>query len=282
MNTRQDVARRKPQFEILLWDLARVTELFDYQQRKLHAADWGIKGHNRPWVIAQGCWQAGLRFLDVGAGFSDLPSYLARTYAAEAWVADDFGASAGEGIWSRWGDPSELPAKYPEVRYIFKNLGSQVGEIPEGFFDRVYSVSVLEHVDSDQIAAVLAHMAALLKPGGLLLNAVDIPFPRTIDRPGVGRAAGFLTRVAGRRFLTAIRTTGHTPYTRSIEGWARLLASVFDIHGALRGISTLQMVLSHDVLAEPPEVVYRFYPPNDSPKPYWRIASLLFILRKLA
>lgn len=282
MSESRATSGKKARFEVLLWDLARVTELFEFQHGELHDVDWGIKGHNRPWVVAQGRWERGLRFLDVGAGFSRLPSYLARTYAAEAWVADDFGASAGEGLWSRWGDPAELPSKYPEVRYIFKNLGQPIGEIPIGVFDRVYSVSVLEHVDNSRIAAVLEHMAVLLKPGGLLLNAVDIPFPRTIDRPGVAHVGSFLARVAGRRVLTAARAFGHTPNTRSIEGWARLLKDVFDIRGVMRGISTLQMVLSHDVLTEPPEVVYRFYPPNDSPKPYWRIASLLFILRKLA
>lgn len=268
-------------FEVLVWDLARVSELFSFHEQGMHDVAWGIKGHNRPWIAAHGEWAPGLRFLDVGAGFSDLASFLARTHGAEAWVADDFGASQGEQIWSRWGDPAEMPQKHPEVKYVFKNLGQDVPEIPEASFDRVYSVSVLEHVPPEKIAAVLKHMGKLLKPGGLLMCSIDIPFPRTVTRPGIGQVTLFLARVAGRRVLTWLGAWTGRPYTRSVEGWSHLLRRVFKIHGQMRGISTANMVLAHDVLTEPPEIVYRLYPPNDEPKPYWRIASLLLILRKL-
>jgi SAM-dependent methyltransferase len=222
-----------------------------------------------------------MRVLDVGAGYSDLPAYLTNSCNVEGWVADDFGATDKEKIWSRWGDPRQLPEKYPGVHYVFRNLGEPTDELPLATFDRVYSVSVLEHVPAENIEAVLLHMAQLLKPGGLMLHTVDLPFPRTVTRPGLSSLARFLAKVGARKLLVAVRAPGHRPFTKSVEGWAKLLKRLFSLQGKLDSISTMQMVLDQDVVIEPTEVVYRFYPPNDQPKPYWRVVSLAFILRRL-
>jgi SAM-dependent methyltransferase len=270
----------KFEFEVLAWDLARVSDVFRYQHEKFHAAGWGIKGHNRPWIIDNGQWRTGMRFLDVGAGYSDLAAHLAERFNMDGWVADDFGMNEGEGIWSRWGNPSELPQKYPGVNYVFHNLGQPTPELPEGSFDRIYSVSTLEHIPPEAINDVLLHMARLLKPGGLMLHTVDLPFPRTIDCSGPWNVAAMLARIGARQLLAAIGAPGHRPYIASIKGWSVLLKRLFCLKGRLKSISTMQMILDHNVLVEPPEVIYRYYPPNDTPKLYWRAASLTFILRK--
>lgn len=269
-------------FKVLAWKLARVSELFQFHQEGLYDAGWGIKGHNRPWIVAHGDWEPGMRFIDVGAGYSDLPAYLIDSFDMEGWVADDFGISTGEELWSRWGDPFELKDKYPKVRYVFRNLGHPSSDLPEGSFDRLYSVSVLEHIPLGQIVAVLNHMGRLLKPGGIMLHTVDIPYPRTIDRPGLWGVAAMIARLLARRVLIALRAPGNFPYIHSVEGWATLLRDNFRIEGVMRGISSVRMILDHDILVEPPEVVYRFYPPNDAPKTYWPAASLTFILRKIS
>jgi SAM-dependent methyltransferase len=268
-------------FEIISWDLARVSELYRYHYNTFHGIEWGIKGHNRPWIIERGDWEPGMRFLDIGAGYSDLPAYLVNTFDLEGWVADDFGATSGEKMWSRWGDPRDLPKRYPDVKYVFKNIGMQSDEFPENYFDRVYSVSVLEHISPNSINSVLNHMALLLKPGGIMLHTMDIPFPRTINAPSLMQVAFFLARVFARRFLILVGAPGYKPYVYSVEGWAALLRRAFNLKGRLGGISTFQMVLDHDVLVEPPKVVYCLYPPKDEPKPYWRSCSLTFILRKI-
>jgi len=268
-------------FELMQWDVGRVSHVYQFISAGLHGADWGIKGHNHPWILTNGDWQPGMKVLDVGAGYSDLAAHLADQYDLEAWVADSFGMNDGDPLWSRWGAPDKLMEQNPQVNYVFKDLGSPVPELEPGSFDRVFSVSVLEHIHPQLIGDVLLHMASLLKPGGLMLHAVDFPFPRTVTQPGVGKSLAVFGRILLRHALIALGAPGHKPYMHTIEGWSKLLRSTFDIQGTFKGLSTSQIILDHDVLVEPPEIVYKFYPPNDKPKPYWRSASLLFILRLL-
>ena len=267
-------------FEVLAWNLARVSELFQFHHEELHDVEWSIKGHNRPWIIKNGEWEPGLCFLDVGAGFSDLPAYLAEKFDLEGWVADDYGSSSGESMWSRWGDPKELPKKHSHIKYVFKNLGESYSPFPQAYFDRVYSVSVLEHIPKILLRSVIEHMAHVLKPGGLMLHTIDVPFPRTVNNPGIFPLVNCFARIIIRRALILIRAPGHNPYPFTVEGWSTLFDRIFHLHGSLRRISTLQMMLDQDVLIEPPEVVYSVYPPNNEPKPYWKAASLVFKLRK--
>ncbi len=108
---------------------------------------------------------------------------------------------------------------------------------------------------------------------------MDIPFPRMIDAPGLRQVVEFFIRVLARKLLILMRAPGHKPHIRSIEGWAALLRRVYKLKGRLDAISTFRMVLDHDVLVEPPEIVYCLYPPNNEPKPYWRSCSLTLIVR---
>lgn len=268
--------------KLLEWDFARVSESMDMNHRQVHGSDWGIKGHNRPWVLASGGWQPGMQVLDVGAGYSDLPYQLVQEHRVNAWVADDFGLESDEPLWQRWGDPKELASKFPGVQYVFKRLGKPVDELPEGYFDRVYSASVLEHVSADQIDDVLDHMYRLLRPGGLMLHTVDLPFPRTLSGSGAAATLAFLIRLSGRNLLARLGMFQYRRHLQSVEGWSRLIGRVFDLTTRVPRRTTWQMVLDQDVLVEPPEVEYSFYPPNDQPKPYWKVASLKMILQKPA
>jgi hypothetical protein len=270
-----------PRFELISWDFARVSELFQFHAEQVHGYEWSIKGHNRPWIIQHGAWEPGLRFLDVGAGFSDLPAYLVDRFDVEGWVADDYGASSGEQIWTRWGDPADLPTKFPQVKYVFKVLGNDVLELPTSYFDRVYSVSVLEHIPRHELSAVLAHMALLLKPNGLMLHTIDIPFPRTVHGPQLMHVWACFMRIFIRRLLVQLKAPGHNPYPFSTEGWATLFKDTLHIRGKTRNVSTVQMLLDQDILIEPPSVVYHIYPPRDEPKSYWKACSLVMKLRKL-
>lgn len=271
-----------PPAELLEWDFARVSEAMEFNHQQINSAAWGIKGHNRPWIVARGGWEPGMRVLDVGAGYSDLAYHLMQTYDLEAWVADDYGAESDEPVWGRWGDPSELPSKFAGVHYVFKRLGDAVPELPPHQFDRVFSVSVLEHVPALQIEPVLDHMYRLLKPGGTMLHTVDLPFPRMIHGSDRAAVIRLWIRLAVRASLIRWGIAGYARHVQSVEGWSRLIRNRFDLVGKMSRLSTWQMVLDQDVLVEPPDVVYRFYPPNDQPKPYWRAASLKFVIRKSA
>ena len=69
---------------------ATISELFEFHEKGLHGIEWGIKGHNRPWIINQE-FKKGTRVLDIGGGYSDTANYLAEKFGVEAWIAEMHG-----------------------------------------------------------------------------------------------------------------------------------------------------------------------------------------------
>ena len=255
--------------------LATVADLFRYKAAGFTLPafpgftddQWGIKAHNRPWIEEAGRFAAGQRVIEVGGAYSRLPEYLGTKYAVEPWVADDFGkGTSEEELWTRWGDPAELPAKHPGVHYVFRRLGEAAPELPDDHFDRVFSVSTLEHIPARSRLSVLTDMHRILAPGGLELHTIDIavPAPRVVARHWLGDRIPPL-RSANRAFRG------------DIFRWVNL----FRKSGVRidRFPSSLAL-LDRSVLVESPDVVYRFYPPNDAPKAYHPAASLLLVIAK--
>lgn len=108
---------------------------------------------------------AGSRLLEVGGGYSRVLARLADEH--ECWNVDRFeGLGAG---------PTDVPqAGYRIVRDY---MGTFNPLLPDGYFDLVFSISVLEHVPNEapeQQAAVLRDMQRVTKPGGLNLHLVDV------------------------------------------------------------------------------------------------------------
>jgi len=77
-------------------------------------------------------------------------------------------------------------ARYAETLGKRKAAGADHVEafLGEGFggadesFDTIFSISVVEHIDNMGMKAAVAEAARLLKPGGLLINTIDI-YPKS-------------------------------------------------------------------------------------------------------
>lgn len=256
--------------------LATVEELFRYKAAGFDLPpfpgytpdQWGIKAHNRPWIDEVGRWAAGQRVLEVGGAYSRLPELLGERYGVEPWIADDFGAgSKEEAMWSRWGDPRELPKAHPGVRYVFTRMGLFSDELPDGSFDRVFSVSTLEHIPRRARRKALEDMHRVLAPGGLELHTIDIPVgpPRTVAGQWLAEKVPPVRIVRRQR-------------RHDIADWIeRFRRSGVRIAVPIPSVARL---LDRSVLVESPDVVYRFYPPNDAPKAYRPAASLLLIIER--
>jgi len=253
--------------------LATIDELFRYKSRQFRLDDfpgytddqWGIKAHNRPWIEEHGRFAKGQKVIEVGGGYSLLVKHLSEKYELEAWIGDDFGAVSGEHMWARWGDPSEWERANPEVRYVLKPFGSCTSEYPGGYFDRIFTVSTLEHIPGHLRLAVLKDMHRCLTPGGKELHTIDVPTtpPQALLQAVVTARLPLLSRIWRTRW-SDIRT------------WVELIrASGVRIDTSIPPELGL---LDRRVLVESPDVVYRFYPPNNEPKPYSPAASLLLVI----
>lgn len=106
----------------------------------------------------------GSRLLEIGGGESRVISALKKQY--EIWNLDKLeGVGFGpKELWTQAG-----------FRFVQDYIGTFSSELPNDYFDLVFSISTLEHLPTDQanVDAVLADIHRLLKPGGFSLHCID-------------------------------------------------------------------------------------------------------------
>lgn len=158
-----------------------------------------------PWIMRNLDLKPGLKVLDAGCGRAPLQFLLAEL------GMETHGIDPNENVgWH--GIDRRLMAKFG-VSVEYKVEGMEALSYPDGYFDRVMSVSVLEHVRSvpvkDELATphgehdralqarMIREMARVLKKGGLLLLTLDVIFPEhgavlecNIDVAALVRASG--------------------------------------------------------------------------------------------
>ena len=267
---------------LLLTDFrfATVSELFRYKKNGFKLPpfhgytpdQWGIKAHNRPWIEEAGSFVANQKIIEVGGAYSTLPAYLASKYKLEAWVGDDFGEGAGElKTWARWGDPRELSSVWPDTKYVFKPFGKFSKEYPDDYFDRVFSVSTLEHIPYKKIPSVFEDMHRVLSAKGFELHTIDIA-PRGYKNL---IAASVLEKISLKLGIDMFR--GKARWLSPTWHWLKTIEkSGVDISGVTsENYPYSDRLLNKDTLFESYDAVYRFYPPNDAPKRYNPSGSLL-------
>jgi 2-polyprenyl-3-methyl-5-hydroxy-6-metoxy-1,4-benzoquinol methylase len=123
-----------------------------------------------PWAFHAAEVKHGLKVLEVGGGLSGLQFVLSRE-GCDVLNVDPGMERQG---WSA--NPQEIArlnrAFGTSVRIM--NCGIQEAELKAGSFDRVLSISVLEHVPADIIMRGMHNIHAALKPGGLCVLTVDL------------------------------------------------------------------------------------------------------------
>jgi 2-polyprenyl-3-methyl-5-hydroxy-6-metoxy-1,4-benzoquinol methylase len=160
-----------------------------------------------PWAFFTACLQPGMRVLDIGGGISGFQFVLARQGCAVTNV--DPTARADYNSWSEPGFVSLTAEQHAvvnqvmdtDVRLVADRI--QDADLEPGSFDRVFCLSVLEHVEPDEARAMLASVAGLLRPGGQALLTVDLfldlrPFGvLTRNRWGINADVGALISRSG-------------------------------------------------------------------------------------
>ncbi|GFO53238.1 hypothetical protein GMSM_02450 [Geomonas sp. Red276] len=106
----------------------------------------------------------GARILEVGGGASRVLRALKEDY--ECWNLDKL-----EGVGN-----GPVGIEVDGFRLVREYLGSFTPELPDGYFDLVFSISALEHVpeSEENFARINRDLDRLLKPGGWSLHCFDV------------------------------------------------------------------------------------------------------------
>ena len=130
----------------------------------------GTRGWEYPWCVRHsGVSAGGLRILDAGCGGSDFPFYLASIGNRVCGV-DSLGSPGGKG---QFGLNRSLCGKWKvNVELRLEDIRKMTWA--DRSFDRVFCISVLEHLESAQaVSLAMRELGRVLAPGGLLVVTVD-------------------------------------------------------------------------------------------------------------
>ncbi|MFK7987566.1 MAG: class I SAM-dependent methyltransferase [Sandaracinaceae bacterium] len=116
-----------------------------------------------PWALSRHPLPDGELVLDAGCGVSTLPLYLAKSGATVVALDVDI----------RWLTMLRRAARFHTLPVV-PLMGDMIGlGFPDATFDRVYCISVLEHLPVEQQPTAVREMARVLRPGGILYLTVD-------------------------------------------------------------------------------------------------------------
>lgn len=121
-----------------------------------------LKGVQDTFILSQLTGRTGLKVLEMGGGASRVLPHLADTN--ECWNADKL-EGVGDG-------PKRIPQS-KGIKLVRAFVSEFSPELPDNYFDVVFSISVVEHVPDPEYADMIKDCARILKPGGMLIHAID-------------------------------------------------------------------------------------------------------------
>ncbi len=159
-----------------------------------------LKGARRweyPWAILSTDLEPGLCVLDAGCGGSPLPIYLAKRgydcFATDPDIMNPLDPSKYKGIHKKCinvrrfikhrmfryfggslGDGYYNLATRHNVSITYKKESIQEMSFEDNFFDRVFCISVIEHVPKEEWSICIEQLMRVVRPGGKLIITLDI------------------------------------------------------------------------------------------------------------
>mgnify|MGYP000432989328 CR=1 FL=1 len=148
-----------------MFDIITKEDYWSYMDRGLvRPATRRLKNAQDGYALDRLQGVSGARILEVGGGESRVLDEFASN-GNECWNADDFKGSGNGPVTI----PDNTSYKISPVL-----LGEFSPELPDGFFDYVFSISVVEHIPGDVLVAFFADACRVLKPGGVMFHAIDL------------------------------------------------------------------------------------------------------------
>jgi len=191
------------------------------------------KHWDNPWAVANAGLREGMKVLDCGSGRGMLQFYLSSKGMDVFSVDISHNRSK---LFKRIGELlGKIGIDYSIDPYIvhrtlnrtyktnvtFRHESAAAMSFPDAYFDRIFCISVIEHMDDATIAGSMREMERVLKPGGLLLLTFDF---HPIPNPSI---IGFTVEDFRRKVLAAsgLRIVGNEPDFR-VDGWESYLRSI--------------------------------------------------------
>ncbi|MCE9649664.1 MAG: class I SAM-dependent methyltransferase [Parvibaculum sp.] len=151
-----------------MFDFVRKNFLWDAWDNHLDAAlakhnAFHLKSIQDLAVFAQLKDLTGRNIAEIGGGDSRILRALAKSNSCvnvEKFEGNDGGPAT--------------QIRIPGVTNVLAYLGENSSELRDNSFDAVFSVSVIEHVPDNALAAFFTDGLRILKPGGLWLHAIDL------------------------------------------------------------------------------------------------------------
>lgn len=111
------------------------------------------------------------RILEVGHGSGTYFFQLFKNRKdVEIWGLDDEVKDSSVSV----DDLNAVREWNPHVKFVTGLLGTNVQELPENYFDLVFSVSVIEHIPHEFLPGVFEETKRILKPGGIVSHSYDV------------------------------------------------------------------------------------------------------------
>ena len=130
-----------------------------------------------PWAILESGLEPGMRCADIGCGEMPFAIYLKEVAGCDVIGFDrEVGTSPRPG----WGVSKEFATR-TGIEFVRSNIDSL--EASTDCFDRVFCISVIEHIPPPHSFEGMREIARILKPGGLALITVDINLEKRIVAP---------------------------------------------------------------------------------------------------
>lgn len=146
-------------------NIVKKEEYFDWLEKKIaDPRNHTLKGIQDAWVLSLLSGKSGLKIAEVGGGRSRILQSLNKE-GNECWNIDKFeGVGAG---------PKGVP-EMAGIKVVPLYLGGFDETLPSNYFDVVFSISVVEHVPNANLDNFFADCCRILKPGGILIHAIDL------------------------------------------------------------------------------------------------------------
>jgi hypothetical protein len=123
----------------------------------------GLKHIQDAWTLHRLHGMRDAKVIEVGGGVSRVLPALDDSN--ERWNLDDFGGD-GNGV-------TEAP-DMPSIRLVREKMGSFSGELPDRYFDLVFSISVIEHLPYTALEDFWRDHARIMKPGATAVHTIDL------------------------------------------------------------------------------------------------------------